>query len=309
MKIHAINSISKKQFRNPVVTVGIFDGVHRGHVHLLNVLRQKAESIGGESVVITLWPHPRSIIYPNKELKLLTILSEKQDLLQTQGVNHLIVIPFSDEFAQNSAESFIQSILVDKIGLKCFVVGFDNHIGRNKEGSIDVIKSESLRLGYEVLIPSPVFEKEERISSTDIRLFLELGDVEKAALFLGYNYSITGKVVRGKMLGRTIGYPTANIEIDSFKMLVGVGVYAVYVDVNGTTYKGMINIGFRPTVDTLLLHKSIEVNIFDFDGDLYDKQITVTFAKRLRGEIKFAGIEALKLQLANDKANSRTVLK
>jgi riboflavin kinase/FMN adenylyltransferase len=309
LKVHELISINQLHFKNPVVTVGIFDGVHKGHTHLLKILKSKAKQYEGESVVITLWPHPRTILYPEKELKLLTILSEKIKLLEEQGVDHLIIIPFSKEFAQITAEEFIHSILVSKIGFKCFVVGFDNHIGRNKEGSIDVIRSESKKYGYEVVIPEPVFEGNERVSSTDIRLFLEYGEVEKAARFLGYNYSITGTVVKGKMLGRTLGYPTANLEIDSFKMLVGIGVYAAYVFIDGHIYKGMINIGFRPTVDKLLLHKSIEVNIFDFDGDLYGKQITVTFANHLRGEVKFSGIEELKQQLAKDKANSLVCLK
>jgi riboflavin kinase/FMN adenylyltransferase len=308
LKIHEINTINKTLFKNPVVTVGIFDGVHRGHLFLLDILKSEAKLIDGESVVVTLWPHPRTVMYPEKELKLLSILSEKKELLAMQGIDHIIIIPFNLEFAQNTAEHFIQSVLIDKIGMKCFVVGFDNHIGRNKEGSIDVIKSESTKFNYEVVIPKPVFEGKNRISSTDIRLFLELGEVEKAALYLGYKYTITGKIVKGKMIGRTIGYPTANIEIDPFKMLVGIGVYAVYVNIFGVIYKGMLNVGFRPTVDQHTLHKSIEVNIFDFEGDLYEKQITVTFAKYLRGEIKFPNIEILKQQLAKDKENALGLL-
>ena len=301
MQVHYLNKIYKSLFTNPVATVGIFDGVHRGHVEILRILVNKAKQINGETVVITLWPHPRMVLYPGKEIKLLSTLDEKQQLLRQEGIDHLVIIPFDKDFAQIEAKQFISEILIDKIGIKSLLMGFDNHFGKNKEGSYDIIQKASVQYGFDLLHPSPVFEGRDRISSTDIRLFLELGEVESANKFLGYTYSLSGMVIKGKMLGRTIGYPTANIEPFEYKMLPRTGVYAVWVKTNGDIFKGMLNIGFRPTVDTSLKNKTIEVHIINYQGDLYDQKITVTFARRIRDEIKFNNIEGLIEQLGKDK--------
>jgi riboflavin kinase/FMN adenylyltransferase len=266
-------------------------------------------SIGGESLVVTLWPHPRVVLYPGKEIKLLNTLEEKIALLEKAGINHLVVIPFNIEFAKLSAQQFISNILIDQIGMGTMVLGFDNHFGHNKEGDYKVVKEIADQLNFEIVHPPAVFEAGEKISSTSIRVFLELGDVEKASKFLGYQYSLTGNVVIGRKLGRTIGFPTANIEPDIIKMLPRTGVYAVWGFAGDEKYMGMMNIGFRPTVEKSSLHKTLEVHLINFEGDLYGKEITVTFANRLRDEVKFSGIEELKAQLNKDKAQTIELLK
>lgn len=309
MKVHQLKDINTSLFKKPVVTVGIFDGVHRGHTAIINILKAKANEVRGDTVILTMWPHPRTVIYPGKEIKLLSTLEEKIELLQSTGVDHLIVAPFEADFSNLTAEEFIKQILVEKINASSLLVGFDNHFGKNKEGGYDVIKKEADKWEIEIIHPAPVFEGRDRISSTDIRLYLELGDVEKASLLLGYQYSLTGKVVTGRMLGRAIGFPTANINSNEVKMIPRIGVYAVHVKAEGNLYKGMLNIGFRPTVESSHLHKTIEVHLLNYEGDLYNKEITVTFARRLRDEIKFANIEALKAQLDLDRDNVLKLLK
>jgi riboflavin kinase/FMN adenylyltransferase len=309
LKVHNYGSFHKYLFKAPVVTVGIFDGVHKGHKQILDILKNKASQTGGESVIVTLWPHPRVVLYPGKEIKLLNTLEEKKALLEQAGIDHLVVIPFSNEFAKLSAHQFISNVLIDAIGMQALVLGFDNHFGNNKEGDYSVVKEVADQLNFEIVHPPVVFEADEKVSSTSIRVFLELGEVEKAANFLGYPYSLSGKVVLGRKLGRTIGFPTANIEQDNLKMLPSVGVYAVVTTIGNKKYMGMMNIGFRPTLEKSLLHKTLEVHLINFDGDLYGKEITVTFANRLRDEIKFSGIEELKAQLNTDKAHTIELFK
>jgi len=308
LRVHKFNSLDKSLFQNPVITIGIFDGVHKGHLQIIQTLKDKAKEIKGESVLVTLWPHPRMILYPDKELKLLVTFEEKLLLLEQLNIDHLVIIPFDKEIARITAQEFIR-FLVEKIGMRYLVIGFDNHFGHNKEGNFNTIAETASQLKFKIIHLPAVFEESEKISSTNIRVNLELGDVEKTAQLLGYNYSITGKVVKGSMLGRTIGFPTANIEPSPVKMLPRVGVYAVMVNVEDKKYMGMLNIGFRPTVEKILLHKTIEVYIINFKGDLYDKEITVTFAKRLRDEVKFSGIDELKIQLEKDKEESIQILK
>jgi riboflavin kinase / FMN adenylyltransferase len=308
LKVHKPEKLNKKLFHDPVVTVGIFDGMHIGHSHIMDALKQKAKKIKGETVVVTLWPHPRTVLFPGSDIKLLNTIEEKQALLENAGIDHFVVIPFDVNLSKLSARDFINEILVKKIGLKCLMVGFDNHFGHNKEGNFDVISKVASELSFEVVHLDAYFEGPERVSSTAIRVFLELGEVDNAARLLGYSYKLTGTVVKGKMLGQSIGFPTANIEPASFKMLPRVGVYAVAVDVDKGHYMGMLNIGFRPTVEKLTLHKTIEVHIIDFESDLYGKKITVNFAKRLRDEMKFRSIEELKSQLETDKRDAVEIL-
>jgi len=308
LKVHNLESLEKSLFREPVVTVGIFDGMHIGHAQIMKALKQKAKKIKGESVVVTLWPHPRTILFPGKDIKLLNTLEEKQAIIEKAGIDHLVVIPFDINFSKLLAQNFVKDILIEKMGLRCLVVGFDNHFGHNKEGNFNVLSKIASDLGFEVIHLDAYFEGAERVSSTGIRVFLELGEVDNAARLLGYSYKLTGEVVKGKMLGQSIGFPTANIEPAAFKMLPRVGVYAVAVDVEEGRFMGMLNIGFRPTVEKLALHKTIEVHIIDYESDLYGKKITVTFAKRLRDEMKFRSIDELKTQLETDKINAVEVL-
>ena len=272
-------------------------------------MQKQAKLVDGQTVVITLWPHPRMVLYPGKEIKLLSTLDEKIELLESTGVDHLVVVPFDKEFAALKANEFIEKVLVEKIGVNSLLLGFDNHFGNNKEGNYEVVNQASLKYGFELLHPVPLFDGRDSVSSTDIRLYLELGEIDKANRLLGYDYSITGKVVEGRKLGRTLSFPTANIVTDDFKMLPRVGVYAVKVKTDHGTYNGMLNIGFRPTVDHNSLHKTIEAHLFDFNNDLYDTTITVTFVTRLRDERKFASIDDLRGQLEKDKTDSLNILK
>lgn len=308
MQIHKPENLVKGTINNPVATVGIFDGVHKGHQYIIDLLKEQAEKIQGETVIITLWPHPRMVLFPEKEIKLLTSLEEKIELLSGFSIDHVIVIPFDESFAQTGAKEFFDKYLIEKVGIHQLLVGFDNHFGKNKEGNHELVKEQAQKWGVQLIHPAPVFEGRDRISSTDIRLELELGSIAKANKLLGYEYFLTGKVVMGKMLGRTLGYPTANIEIPEYKMAPRVGVYAVKIHIQNQIYFGMLNIGFRPTIEKSL-HKSIEVNIFDFSGDLYNTEIRVTFVARLRDEVKFSGIDTLKEQLAKDKENALSILK
>ncbi len=304
MKVHNLHSLKKSIFQKAVTTVGFFDGIHRGHSHIINTLKAKAKEIGGEAIIVTLWPHPRTVLFSQKEIKLLNTIEEKTELIEKAGIDHLVVIPFTKEISEMSADAFFHQIIIEKVGTKCLLIGFDNHFGKNKEGNYSAIKSEAAKMGCELIHPLPVFEGNERISSTEIRVLLELGEVEKAAKFLGYYYKLTGKVVKGRMLGRTLGFPTANIVPDEVKMVPRVGVYAVLVESENKIYQGMLNIGFRPTIEKEILHKTIEANLFNFEGNLYEKEITVNFVARLRDEVKFSGIEALINQLKIDKVNS-----
>ena len=308
MKVHQLSAIEKSLFKKAVVTVGIFDGVHKGHRQVIQLLKEKANEINGETVIATLWPHPRMVLYPDKELKLLTTFNEKIKLLEEQGIDHLVILPFSKDFSKISASQFIRDILLEGIGMQRLIVGFDNHIGHNKEGDFEVIIAESKTYNFEVFHSSAYYEGIEKISSTDIRVNLELGDVVKASSFLGYSYTLSGKVAEGRRLGRTIGFPTANIQPDELKMLPGTGVYAVRVFTNEGIFNGMLNIGFRPTVDHNSLIKTIEVNLFGFEGNLYEKEITVTFVSRLRNEVKFNGIDELKAQLNKDREDAMSIL-
>lgn len=309
MKNHNFQAINKSLFQNAITTIGFFDGIHKGHLHLIKSLKDKAKDIDGETVILTMWPHPRIVLYGQKDIKLLNTLDEKAELLKQTGIDHLVIIPFSKKMAETQATEFFHKIIIDKIGSKSLLIGFDNHFGKNKEGNYSALKNEAEKTGCELVHPAPFFVGEERVSSTEIRLSLELGNVEKAAKFLGYNYKIIGKVVMGRMLGRTLGFPTANIVTDEIKMVPGVGVYAVIVNVENNVFHGMLNIGFRPTVEKELLHKTIEVNLFNFNGDLYEKEITVNFVARLRNEVKFSGIDELKAQLAKDKVNAEDKLR
>jgi riboflavin kinase / FMN adenylyltransferase len=301
LKIHQLYSVDRFLFKKPSVTVGIFDGVHKGHTKIVEVLKNKAHELSGESVVMTLWPHPREVLFQGKEIKLLNTLEEKYNLMGNLGVDHFVVIPFDKSFANLAAFQFIKEILVEKTGVNCLIIGYDNHFGKNKEGDINIIKNAASMLNFNVEHVPAFFEGNERVSSTSIRVFLEMGDIENARKYLGYSYSLTGKVTKGKMLGKSIGFPTANIEPSPIKMVPRIGVYAVFVNTEGKQYLGMLNIGFRPTVEKILLHKSIEVHLIGFEGNLYDKEITITFAKRLRDEKKFGSLTELKSQIEIDK--------
>jgi riboflavin kinase/FMN adenylyltransferase len=290
-----------EKIRNAVVTQGTFDGVHLAHKIILSKVKQLAKNKNGESVVMTFEPHPRMVLKPNThDLKLLTTLDEKIELLQKEGIQNLIVIPFTIEFSQMQSQAFIKQILVDKIGTKTLVIGYDHRFGKNREGSFEHLKNYNNDYGFEVEEVSEQLVDEIAVSSTKIRKALNEGKITISAKYLGRNYSIKGTVVKGLQLGRTIGYPTANLIVDSEnKLIPSDGVYAVKVIVNSNTFGGMLNIGNNPTVEGK--GRSIEVNIFDFSEDIYNQSISIIFVNKLREEEKFNGLDALKTQLEKDK--------
>jgi len=292
---------------NAVVTVGTFDGVHLGHRAIFDKMKAKAKEIGGETVVITFYPHPRIVLGLDSEnLKFINTQEKKINRIEDAGIDHLIIIPFNKEFASLSSEEFIRLIL-DKINPKVVVIGYDHHFGKGREGSFELLSEIGKKEGFEVIRVEALYMDGVPISSTKIRDLLKAGKVALANKYLGYEYSITGKVVRGQSIGHILGFPTANIEVaDEYKLIAAVGVYACRVEYMGRVYKGMSNIGYRPTID--LGDLTIEVNIFDFDQQIYGEQITITFVDRLRDEKKFKDREALKAQLAKDREAALKIL-
>jgi riboflavin kinase/FMN adenylyltransferase len=307
MKIyHGIEDFT--QLKYAVVTSGTFDGVHVGHQKILGRLLETAAKEGGETVVLTFWPHPRLVLHPeDTSLKLLNTFEEKAELLRAQGIQHLVRIPFTKTFSQLSSEAFITQILVDTIGTKKLIIGHDHHFGKNREGSFEQLKINAPKYGFEVEeIPRQDVDH-VGVSSTKIRLALEDGDIETATHFLGNPYSITGRVVVGDKLGRMLGYPTANIEIDTAYKLIPVdAIYAVSVRYGAQRFLGMLYIGNRPTVQGI--KRNIEVHIFDFNKDIYGESLTIYFHKLIRRDQKFSDLEELKHQMHRDEAEALEIL-
>ncbi len=301
MKIY--RDINNFHVENPVVTIGSFDGVHLGHHKILNRLNEIARDHNGESVVFTFYPHPRLVLYPEEHnLRLLTTLEEKIKLFEQIGIQHLIVFPFTKEFASLSYTDFVRQILVKKLNISKLVVGYDHKFGKNREGSFEMLQTLSTVYKFDLEKLDVLLMDDINISSTKIRKALQEGDVRQANKYLGYSFSLHGHVVEGQKLGRKIDYPTANIEAsDPNKIIPGHGVYAVYVYVENKKYKGMLNIGTRPTINNNADQRSIEVHIIGFEGNIYKKEVEIDFIKKIRDEKKFASIDELKTQLALDK--------
>ena len=293
---------------NAVVTSGTFDGVHRGHQTILMRLTEVAKESNGQSVLITYWPHPRTVVAnDSQELKLLTTLDEKIELLDQAGVGHLVVIPFTRSFSQLTSEEYIRQILIDKIGTKKLVIGYDHRFGRDREGGFDYIRAHQHEYGFTVEEIPRQDVAAVGVSSSKIRAALGEGNIDTANRFLGRPYALTGTIVKGRQLGRTIGFPTANMQVDdATKLIPAHGVYAVDVLYAGQTLGGMLNIGFRPTVAGTSL--TIETYIFDFDKDIYGEHLTLRFRAFLRPEQKFDGLPALVAQLKQDEDSARAVL-
>lgn len=298
-----------KNVNNPVLTTGTFDGVHLGHKKILRQLRLAADHLGGETVLFTFQPHPRMVLFPDAHnLKLLNTEKEKIEQLEKAGLQHLILFPFTLEFSRLSATEFIRDILVNQLKVKKLIIGYDHHFGRNREGSAENLKELApiYKFDYEE-IPVQVLD-DVSISSTKIRRAIEQGDVKTAQKFLGYPFQLNGVVAHGDKRGRTIGFPTANLKIeDSAKLIPGNGVYAVKVHHKGNSYKGMMNVGVKPTIGE---NKgiSIEVNIFDFEGELYDENLKIELIDWIRDEKKFASIEDLKQQLGGDRVKAEELM-
>jgi riboflavin kinase/FMN adenylyltransferase len=302
-------SISEfKKSNNAVVTSGTFDGVHIGHQKILNTLKNVAAKTGGETVLITYWPHPRLVLDPaNDTIKLLTTFEEKSRVLESFGLDHLIKIPFTREFSKQSSAAFIKNILVDGIGTSTLVIGYDHKFGHNREGSFDSLKANSAEYGFNIREIPRQDIKNVGVSSSKIRRSLSKGDIHISNQFLGWEYCLNGTVVEGDQLGRKIGFPTANMKIDSeLKLIPAGGSYAVRVIHNDQPYEGMLNIGTRPTINGG--HQTIEVNIFDFDKQIYGDDIRVKIVRLIRKENKFESLELLKEQLVLDRELAKKML-
>jgi len=294
----------------PVVTLGIFDGVHRGHRVLLDRLVIRAEELKAESVVITFSPHPRLVLeQKNINLAFLTTIEEKIVLLEKAKVDHLIIIEFNKQFSKIKACDFIKDILVEKIGTKHLIIGFNHHFGRSGEGDFNTIKQCSESNAFKVEQVQGFHTEEGAISSSSIREALLNGKLDEANRWLGYSYSVSGTIIEGRKIGRSIGFPTANIDPDNkYKLIPGNGVYAVEVHLDDKNYMGMLSIGSNPTVNADIRIRSIEVHILNYNMDIYGRKISVTFRKRLRDEKKFDNIEQLTQQMELDKQDTLRVL-
>ena len=349
MKIyHHIDNFQK--LKNAVVTIGTFDGVHIGHQKIISRLQEVARQTGGETVILTFFPHPRMILHPEDvNIKLITTMKEKAELLEKLGIDHLIITPFTRDFSNLSPEEYIKNILVDKIGTSQIVMGYDHRFGKDREGGLEYLQKLGPIYEYQVEeIPEQDIH-DMAVSSTKIRSSLLSGDVGMASDFLGHPFHLTGKVIKGDQIGRQLGYPTANLFIEeTYKLIPSDGIYAVTVEVeslefkvessrsretnlleedsrsqtadllsqakpvksqisNLKSYKGMAYIGHRPTINGM--SRNIEVNIFDFDADIYKQTIRLYFHHFLRGDQKFDSLDELTRQIAKDEINARHILK
>lgn len=296
-------------FNRAVLTIGTFDGVHLGHQQIIRQLLMEAEETGGESVLISFYPHPRKIVQPDRHIAELTTLDERIELLKRQGLDNLVVVPFNKEFSEQTAEEYIKDFLVDRFHPALIIIGYDHKFGNNREGDYRLLEQMGERYHYTVKeIPQQLIN-EVTISSTKIRQALSNGEIETANQLLGYPYFFKGNVIEGNKLGRKLGYPTANLQIqDPDKLVPANGVYAVEAEIEGETrmLKGMMNIGNRPTVDGT--RRSVEVHLFDFDEDIYNRHLKVHVRFHLRNEVKFDGLEKLVEQLHKDKENALSKL-
>lgn len=304
-------------FKNAVVTIGTFDGVHMGHQQIVALMLEQAKQINGETVIITFNPHPRQVIAANQAaLFLLNSLQEKISLLEKYGIQHLVVTPFTEEFSLQSAEEYIADFLVKTFKPHTIIIGHDHRFGKSRAGNFALLQEKTTAFGYQVLEIPGYMLQQNTISSTIIREALLKGNIAQANEYLGYDYFFSGTVVEGNKLGRTIGYPTANLQIEEPKKLIpGNGVYVVTVELHAINteigkpsllFNGMMNIGIRPTVEGTT--RMIEVNIFDFDMEIYGHSLTIHIKERLRSEQKFNGLEELKGQLGKDKEMAQKVL-
>jgi riboflavin kinase/FMN adenylyltransferase len=294
-------------FRNAVITIGTFDGVHEGHKKIIDALIKEARSVQGEAIIITFHPHPRKIVRPDENLQLINTLDEKIELLNKTGIDYLVIVPFSNQFASQTADEYIENFLIEKFHPHTIIIGYDHHFGKNRKGNFMLLAEKADHYNYRLLeIPKYILD-EVAVSSTQIRNALLQSDIETANKLLGYDFFFEGIVIKGDQLGRKLGYPTANLEYtDADKIHLGHGVYAAYTIVDEVIYKGMLSIGDRPTLEKS--NERIEINIFDFDKEIYGKIIRVVGKKYLRGQEKYSSLDELKNQLAIDKKNSLEVL-
>ncbi len=296
-------------FKNTVLTIGTYDGVHFGHQQIIKRINDIAKDIHGESILLTFDPHPRLVLHPdNEKLKLISTIDEKEELLETFGLNHLVIAEFSKDFASMEAEEYIEKILVNNFHPKKIVIGYDHHFGKDRKGNIELLKRLSVKYHFEVEeIPAQTLD-EIFVSSTKVRKALLEGDIRHANQYLAHPFTIKGKVVHGDKIGRVLGFPTANIEISyPHKLIPASGVYAVKIKIDTRFYKGALSIGYRETVfDNSKL--TIEVFILDFDGDLYNKDLDMIFVDYLRPQIKYDNWDLLKVQIEKDVQDVRNTI-
>ena len=305
------NNIQARSIKNAVVTIGTFDGVHIGHLAIFKEMRRLADEIGGETVVVTFHPHPRQVLAIGTEtLRFICSQEEKLKKFEEFGIDNVVIIPFTKEFASTPSDVFIRDYIIERIHPAVIVVGYDHHFGKNRMGDFQMLNEMGQKYGFKTVQVEAQDIDEVAVSSTKIRNFLWTGNVKAANQLLGYPYSVQGTVVKGNEIGRTIGFPTANLDIpNEFMMINNPGVYACQTVIDGKTYDAMANTGLRPTIgDRADGDFIIEVNVFDFDGDLYGKTLKVWFIDRIRDEVKFSGLETLKAQLQCDRSTAKKIL-
>jgi riboflavin kinase/FMN adenylyltransferase len=299
-----------KPLKFGVVTAGTFDGVHIGHQKILHRISEISHQNGGETVVITFWPHPRLVLNKagESELKLLSTIDEKIELLDYQGIDHLVILPFTKEFSQMSPEDYVRKVYIEAIGTKKLVIGYDHRFGKNREGGLEYLQKNLNQFDFSVEEISRQDIDDVGVSSTKIRQALEIGHIKTANQYLGRAYQITGKVMHGDKLGRTIGFPTANLQIsENYKLIPADGIYAVKVNWQNQDLQGMIYIGNRPTLQGEQ-PKRIEVNIFDFNQDIYQESLKISFIEKIRDDQAFENVEKMRLQLLEDGKIARQIL-
>lgn len=302
---HSINDFHST--KKTILTLGTFDGVHIGHKKILERITQNTENGKYESLVLTFFPHPRMVLQEKSEIKLLNTISEKSKLLEETGIENLVIHPFNESFSRLTAEEFVHSILVDQFHIQKIIIGHDHRFGRNRTANIDDLIAFGAEYGFEVEQISAQEIQDVSVSSTKIRKALNEGNMALANDYLGYNYFLTGEVVKGKQLGRTIGFPTANIQVEEdYKLIPKKGVYVAKALIGQKEVFGMMNIGFNPTVSGE--KQTIEVHLFDFDVDIYGEKIEVSLLHYLREEQKFGSVDLLKAQLNQDKADALTFI-
>ena len=304
-RFNNINEFNCK--KSTIITIGTFDGVHLGHQKILKKLNIEAENNGLESSVLTFFPHPRTVLNPNSSLKLINTIEERISLFKKSKIDNLIVHPFTKEFSELDSEDYVKNILVDQLKAKIVLIGYDHKFGKNRTADINNLKEYGIKYNFEVIEIKAKEINDIAISSTKIRNSIEEGNIQLSNSYLGYEFSFFGKVVKGNSIGKTLGFPTANIKIGTdLKLIPKNGVYLISTIINQNIIFGMMNIGIKPTTNENT--KSIEVNLFDFNQDLYDTNITIYIKQFLREEIKFDSLNELKLQIEKDKITCNSII-
>jgi len=308
VKVNVFNSVqSFKSKQKTIVTLGTFDGMHIGHQAILNKLKLQKKIYGYETLVLTFFPHPRMVLKTDHQISLLNTIDERIKLIDHFGIDHLVVQEFTQDFANLSAEEFVKTVLVDQFNIGKIIIGYDHRFGKNRSADIHDLIEFGKKYHFDVEQISAEELNDVSVSSTKIRNALNVGNVALAKTYLGYPYMVSGKVVSGKQLGRTIGYPTANIQVaEDYKLIPAIGVYVVGVTVKGKDFYGMLSVGTNPTVGGT--EKTVEVYIFDFNDTIYDEEITVRFLTKIRDEENFGSIDLLIEALKNDEVFSRNFL-